>query len=307
MVIGDDENNVLLVYDRARSGLPVSIFNYAHLMNLPDGDASELDCEAGARSLRNPLRTYWAGSMSNGGGSFREQPNRNCLYAVDISGTGASTQFSYRGNYFDLRRHLIKWGDENGYKFSSSTASGKTAKQPGGFNIEGMVFAPDSNTLYIGFRAPIVPVTNRTKALIAPVENFEQWFNDGKPSGRPVIGKPIELDLGGRGIRDLIHLQKGSYVIIAGNSDELFNAALYSWSGKPGDAPVLVNAMEKFPSKAESGLEIDHNGFFTGKMQIISDNGSTIFYGDGTPAKLLNKNFAKFRDDVVELLPVKIK
>jgi len=32
----------------------------------------------------------------------------------------------------------------------------------------------------------------------------------GAPAGNPVIGAPIELDLGGRGIRDIIRLSSGN-------------------------------------------------------------------------------------------------
>jgi hypothetical protein len=300
MVIGDDEINSLLVYHRFQSGLPVATFNYADLLDLPDGD-KEIDCEAGTRSLKNPEKTYWMGSMSNGGKNYKSKPNRDRLFQTDIQGTGTSTKFSFKGYYDDLRHQLIKWGNANGYKLSAAAGAGQTPKDTIGFNIEGIAFAPDSTTLYIGFRAPIVPISNRTKALIAPVQNFETWFNDGHPLGDPLIGAPIELNLGGRGIRDFIHLNDGSYVIIAGNSDEILNAALYTWSGKPTDEPVLVNTMDVYALKIESGLEIDSSGQFTGKLQVISDNGSNIFYNDDVSTKFLNPGFKKFRSDIVNL------
>jgi len=300
MLIGDDEINALFVYHRYQSRLPVAVFSYADLLGLPD-EGKEIDCENGVRSFKYPEKTYWMGSMSNGGKSYKSEPNRNCLFQTNVYGTGAATKFLYKGNYQDLRRQLIKWGDSYGYKFSAAAAGGQTPKDTVGFNIEGIVFAPDSTTLYIGFRAPIVPVTNRTKALIAPVQNFETWFNDGHPTGNPVIGTPIELNLGGRGIRDFIHLNDGSYVIIAGNSDEILNAALYTWSGKPNDVPVLQNTMDVYSLKIESGLEIDSSGQFTGKLQVISDNGSNIFYNDDVSTKFLNSSFRKFRSDIVNL------
>ena len=300
MVIGDDEVNALLVYHRYQSGLPVAIFNYNNLLELPDAN-KEIDCEVGTRSLKNPERTYWMGSMSNGGKSYKEEPNRNCLFQTNISGTGSNTKFSFQGSYKDLRRQLIKWGNSYGYKLSDAAAGGETSKRIDGFNIEGIVFAPDSNTLYIGFRAPIVPVTNRTKALIAPIQNFESWFNNGHPATDAVIGTPIELNLGGRGIRDFVHLNNGSYIIIAGNSDDILNAALYTWSGGLNDAPVLVNTMDVYSLKIESGLEIDSSGQFTGRLQVISDNGSNVFYNDDVSTKFLTSNFKKFRSDIVNL------
>jgi len=300
MVIGDDEVNELLVYHRYQSGLPVAIFNYASLLQLPDG-AKEIDCEAGVRSLKNPENTYWTGSMSNGGKKYKEEPNRSYFFETGIAGTGFSTKFSFKGYYNDLRSQLLKWGDANGYRLSEAASYGISPKRVDGFNIEGIAFAPDSTTMYIGFRAPMVPTTDRTKALIAPIQNFESWFNNGHPNGNPTIGKPIELNLGGRGIRDFVRLANGSYVIIAGNSDEILNAALYTWSGQPTDAPVLVNTMDVYALKIESGLEINDNG--QTKLQVISDNGSNIFYNDDVSAKFLNSNFCKFRSDIVSLHP----
>jgi hypothetical protein len=304
MVIADDEINALLVFNRYQSGLPVASFNYEKFSGLTDGsdgNYKEVDCEAGTRSLVYPQRTYWSGSMSNGGKHFEEKPNRSCLFETEISGTGAATKFTYKGHYNNLRKQLLKWGDKNGYKLSSAADYGMTPKSVEGFNIEGMIFAPDSTTMYIGFRAPIVPVTNRTKALIAPIQNFEKWFSDGHPAGDPVIGDPIELNLGGRGIRDILRLSDGTYLIIAGNSDEILNAALYTWTGKPTDIPVLTNMMDVYALKIESGLEVFNNGQPTGKVQVISDNGSNIFYNDDVQTKFLSTGFKKFRSDIVDI------
>ena len=300
MLIGDDEISSLFVYHRYQSGLPVAVFNYSALLHLPDGD-KEVDCEAGIRSLKNPEKIYWTGSMSNGGKNYRKQPNRNYFFETDISGIGSAIKFQYKGCYNDLRHQLIRWGDANGYALSKAAAYGMTSKRPDGFNIEGIAFAPDSSTLYIGFRAPVVPVTNRVNALIAPVTNFEEWFNNGHPKGNPSIGQPIELNLEGRSIRDLVHLQDGSYIIIAGNSDEVLNGALYTWSGQPKDKPVLVNTTDVKALKIESGMEIVNNGQFTGKVQVISDNGSNFFYNDNVEAKFLNNGFRKFRSDIINL------
>ena len=89
----------------------------------------------------------------------------------------------------------------------------KTPKAINGYNIEGSVFAPDNTTLYIGFRAPLVPTANRTMAVIAPVLHFESWFNGGAPADTATLGTPIELvNLGGRGIRDMIPLVERSIV-----------------------------------------------------------------------------------------------
>lgn len=304
MVIGDDEYNQLLVYHTNASGLPVKAFNYSNLLHLTDGDGAgykEVDCEASARSLKHPETVYWTGSMSNGGKRFEEKANRSQIFATKISGTGLATQFEIKGSYSKLRKFLLKWGDENGYKLSASAGFGEKPKQPGGFNIEGIVFAPDSTTLYIGFRAPQVPVSNRTKALIAPIINFEQWFNEGKPTGKPTIGKPIELDLDKRGIRDIIRLSDNSYLIVAGNADAKKNAALYKWTGLEKDIPVNLNIPGISNLGAEAAIEILENGKSTGKIQLICDDGSTEWYEDGNASKNLDPRFKKFRSMVISI------
>src|SRR5207302_2964898 len=149
-------------------------------------------------------------------------------------------------------------GDTNGYNFSSSAAAGQDSKSPAGFAAEGMIFGPDNTTLYIGMRAPLVPTANRTKAVIAPVINFENWFNNGSPSGNPTFGSPIELDLGGRGIRDLVKLSNNSYIILAGNpGGSPITSALFKWTGNASDVPVLLNSPLNNVLNAEGAMEIN--------------------------------------------------
>jgi hypothetical protein len=301
-VTGDDEQNILNVYARANSGLPLKSFEYSSNLNLPEA-GKEVDVEAVTRSTGIANRVYWLCSMSNGKEPFEDKPNRNRLFATTITGTGAATSFSFDGYYDNLRARLIAWGDANGYNFSASAAAGVDSKSPSGFAAEGLVFGPDNTTLYIGMRAPLVPTATRTKAVIAPILNFEAWFNNGSPAGNPVFGSPIELNLGGKGIRELLRLSNGTYVIVAGSAGESpVNAALYKWTGNAADAPVFV------PSPTVSGLAIEGvmsvnvgGQLSTSKLQVISDLGGNHLYNDGTEAKDLGQNsFKKFRLDDVD-------
>gem|GEM_PF-1059159 len=297
-VTGDDELDVLNVYSRSASGLPVASYNYSTLLSLPDPSKPEVDVEAATKSTANANRIYWLGSMSNGKDPFDNKPNRDRLFATAVTGTGASTSFSVIG-YGAIRSSLITWGDANGYNFSASAAAGVDSKSPAGFAAEGMVFAPDNTTLYIGMRAPLVPTASRTKAVIAPILNFETWFNNGAPSGNPTYGSPIELDLGLRGIRDLIRLSNGTYIIVAGNPGSTLSPALYKWTGNANDAPILVT--NSFPDNPnmEGAMQINENGNLSlTKLQIICDGGNDILYNDGTEAKDFNAlNLRKFRSD----------
>ncbi|OQP51926.1 lamin tail domain-containing protein [Niastella populi] len=305
MIVVNDESNLFYVYDRKKSGLPVTTFdfNQGNLLSLTDGSAGnwkEVDVEAGVKSMATAGKIYWLGSMSNSSG-FNHKPNRDRLFAVTVSGTGSATAFSHSGNYNNLRQQLINWGDANGYNFSAAAADGKDAKTIDGFNVEGMVFGPDNSTLYIGFRAPLVPTGSRTKAVIAPVSDFETWFNNGAPAGNPSIGAPIELDLGGRGIRDMIRLSNGMYIIIAGSYDDAAMGAIYSWNGAAATAPDLIPSFNIGTLNVEGVLPVNISGALaTDRLQVISDNGDNMYYADATVAKdLPQDNFKKFSSDII--------
>lgn len=305
MVIANDESNLLYVYNRNESGLPVKTydFNSGNLLSLTDGSSGnwkEVDVEATVHSINNNARTYWLGSMSNSS-SFNDKPNRNRIFAIDITSTGAGTSFSNGGYYAGLRSRLISWGDMHGYNFTAAAADGKDPKTIDGFNVEGMVFGPDNTTLFIGFRAPLVPTGTRTKAVIAPVENFEAWFNNGSPASEPTIGAPIELDLGGRGIRDMIRLANGNYIIVAGSYDETSVPAVYRWTGLASDAPLLLSSFGLAGINAESVMPVYQGAQLTDdKLQIIADNGDDIYYNDGIAAKdLPQDNYKKFMSAVI--------
>ena len=305
MLVCDDEKNQLFVFDRNQSGLFVKSFdfNQGNLMNLTDGSSGawkELDVEAGTPSPTIAGKSYWLGSMSNSS-SFNNKPNRDRIFSINTSGTGNAVNFTNAGFYAGLRQYLINWGDFYGYNFSSCAADGRNPKLINGFNLEGMVFGPDNTTLYFGFRAPLVPTANRTKAVIAPLQNFETWFNNGSPSGNPSFGAPIELDLGGRGIREMIKLSNGIYIIIAGSYDEVLNPAVYRWSGNASDFPQQITSFNLNGLNVEGVLPINEGGGLSlNKLQFISDNGSTIYYGDGIEAKSLTQdNFKKFNSNIL--------
>jgi len=304
MVIGDDEHNLLYVFNRNISGQAVKTFDFnaGNSLQLTDGSTDnwkELDIEAATSNHSG--RSYWLGSMSNSS-SFNIKPNRDRLIATDISGTGATTSIANAGWIQGLRAQLISWGDAHNYNFTASAAAGKDPKTIDGFNAEGMVFAPDNTTMYIGLRAPLVPVANRTNAVIAPIANFESWFqainttSTSHTATSATIGEPIELDLGGRGIRDLIVLPNGTYIIVAGSWGSASAPALFRWTGVATDAPVGMASFDLTGLNAEAALPVNEAGQLSlDKLQIISDDGDVNYYGDGTEAKDLGEdNLKKF-------------
>ena len=231
-------------------------------------------------------------------------PNRDRIFATSVTGTGAATTFSVVG-YTALRSQILAWGDAYGYDFTTSAAAGMDSKAVNGFSAEGMVFGSDNTTLYIGLRAPLVPTSSRTKAVIVPISNFETWFNNGAPSGNATFGSPIELDLGGRGIRELLRLSNGTYIIIAGNpAGSPLTSAIYKWTGSTGDAPVQVITSADALLNMEGVMQVNTGGTLAlDKLQVISDGGDDILYNDGSEAKdFAALSLRKFRSDLLSSL-----
>jgi hypothetical protein len=306
MLVANDESNFFYLFSRHRSSIHHQVFDFNKnnillLTDSSEGRWKEVDVEAAVQSPRDPALSYWIGSMSNNS-SLQDKPNRNRVFAVRVSGKGEKIRIDAAGHYTRLRQDLISWGDANGYDFKSSAAPGREPKAIDGFNIEGMVFGPDKKTLYIGFRAPLVPMTIRTKAVIAPVQDFEAWFNKGMPKGSPLIGKPIELDLGGRGIRDIISLHNGKYLIIAGSAGGELVPAAYSWTGNVKDAPLLINDVNLAGLNVEGVLTLGSEGPQKNQFQVLTDNGRDKFYGDSLYAKdLADERWKKFSSVVFVL------
>ncbi|HEY6143996.1 MAG TPA: T9SS type A sorting domain-containing protein [Flavobacterium sp.] len=296
MFIADDETNVIKLYSRNNSGLPLYVFDVTTHLDL---DGTEVDMEASFRSPTNPNRIYWIGSLSNSkSGALR--PDRDRIFATDIVGTGANATLTFVGYTDKLRSSIITWGDEKGYKFTAKAASGIEPKRIDGFNVEGLEIGPDNKTLYIGFRAPYVG-TGNNKALICPVLNFETWFGSGSPSTNPTFGNPIELNLNNHGIRSLGKNASNEYLIVAGSYAAVGTFELYSWNGSSTSAPILLNA-DLSSLKIEGIAEVPASLSGTYTVDLISDLGSSILYNDGTENKdVTEANHRKFLTSSIQV------
>ncbi|MEO8672664.1 MAG: DUF3616 domain-containing protein [Tahibacter sp.] len=306
MLIADDENQVLRVYSRHASGAALGSYDATPALGLTQisgGVPREVDIEASAR-LGN--RIYWMGSHSNSS-SGSSRPNRYRLFATDVSGSGAATAFAFVGHYDNLRSDLISWDHDNVHGLGADhfgLQGGATIGTPPeadggiGFNIEGMAFKPGSTVAYLGFRAPIVPSTARTRALLVPVSNLAGLVSGSALSAS--FGAPLQLDLDGRGIRELQCGPTGC-LIIAGDSGAANNFKLYTWSGDAADLPVERGA--DLTGLNPEGLVALPNALdATSVLELVSDNGDTVYYNDGVIAKELpNANQRKFRVDRVAL------
>jgi hypothetical protein len=229
-----DENNVLRLYSttdgaKVKELLPLK-FGFPLSKN---GKIREYDLEGAAR-IGDLI--YWIGSHGrNSDGEVCEE--RQVVFATKLSGSGENTTLELvdGGPYKNLLSNFkadivladLKLGDAIGEKKIDPT---KAPKKPGAISIESL--CADHERLLIGFRNPQIG----GKALVIPLLNPEAVAR-GRGPGK--FHKPILLDLGGLGVRDMVAWNDG-FLIIAGDFEDRFKpgakpSRLFSW--KPGTDP----------------------------------------------------------------------
>jgi len=308
MIVADDEANVLRVYPR---GGGAAVKEWSYELEGPKL-AKELDLEAGTR-IGDTL--YFTGSNSNKKDGADAAADRSHLFAVKVSGTGAATAFDYVGQFSLLEAQLIAWDTgnlhglgANRFGFAVSAAAGIVPERVDGFSIEGMTSAPGDTALWLGFRAPQTGTQVRAKALIVPLQNYAALM--AGTTTQATFGAPIELELGGRGIRSIDKGTDGKYLIVAGPAGAAVpevdrNFALFAWDGNPNSAPVeLSNDLDALRKETggsfESTVEVPGPVTAGTQVQLLLDNGDTKWDGK-TASKDLPAADQKFDGFVVRL------
>ncbi len=308
MLVADDEANVLRVYPR---GGGAAVKEWSYKLEGPKL-AKELDLEAGTR-IGDTL--YFTGSNSNKKDGGDAAADRSHLFAVKVTGTGAATAFDYVGQFSLLEAQLIAWdtGNAHGlganhFGFAVSAAAGIVPERVDGFSIEGMTSAPGDTALWLGFRAPQTGASVRTKALIVPLQNYAALM--AGTATQAAFGAPIELALGGRGIRSIEKGTDGNYLIVAGpagasSPDVDRNFALFAWDGNANNAPVeLSNDLDALRKETggsfESAVDVPGPVKAGTQVQLLLDNGDTKWDGN-TASKDLPAAEQKFDGFVVRL------
>ena len=261
--VGNDEDNRLRVY---RIGTPASLGALAlnRFLGLRDGDEADIE---GAAAVGT--RVYWITSHArNAKGQAR--PARQRLFATDIV-PGQTPGLAAAGRpYTQLLEDLANAPALARYALAD--ASGRAAEAEGGLNIEGLAATPDGRLL-IGLRNPLFGA----RALLVPLDNPAEVLFGGQ---RARLGTPVELDLGGRGIRSIEGVADG-YLIVAGPTADEGSFALYRWSGKPQDAPqplagvalgsLRPEALFAPPGSAQFMLLSDDGGLPAGGRHACKD------------------------------------
>ncbi len=261
-LIANDEDNALRVYHRNGSTSPVQFFAMDDFLDV-DPDQPEADIEA-ATTLNG--RTYWITSHGRNKDG-EERPGRRRFWATEQRIVNGRVRLQTVGEaYKDLLQDLIRSPNLRLYDLDS--ASRRIPEAPGGLNIEGLAATADGSGLLIGFRNP-VPLGH---ALLVPLLNPD----DVLVGGRAIFGDPIELDLGGLGIRTIQYSEdRGAYLIVAGAYDSAQQFALYAWSGAAQSRPRLLASLQGDLRPEEIILWPAEAGV----VQLVSDDGDRRVHG----------------------------
>ena len=277
-VSADDENNVLRVYKADQSSLPVSTFDLTPFLDV-DSDYPEADIE-GATIAGDLI--YWISSHGrNQDGKMRQSRYRFFATSVKVE-KGGVILTPVGSPCRTLINEMVKTATLQHLELGSATRFDakklkkeereKLAPKEDGLNIEGLCATPDGKILYIGLRNPLFfdSVTCEKRAIIVPLLNPKQVIENGN---LPIFGSPILWRLDGLGVRGMEYSRfHKAYFIIAGPADGASDFALYRWSGKEENQPVLV---KKFPADKNNftpeTLVVFEN---SGRLLVLSDDGS---------------------------------
>ncbi|MCB1491341.1 MAG: DUF3616 domain-containing protein, partial [Rhodobiaceae bacterium] len=304
MLVADDETQTIRLYDRTDSGVALNTFNFT-APQFGSGESAlnaalaapspEVDIEA---AVRVGSTIYFVGSHGNESDGTNA-PDRSTIFATTISGTDASTTLAYGDEYKGLTQDLITWDVTNGhglganfFGINAAINTNKSPEQNDGFNVEGIVMAPGSaTTAFLSLRAPIINDGGTDKAVIVPITNFTSL--PGLAPGSATFGAPILLDLDGHAIRDIAKNAADQYVILAGPAGSAIGTgdfALYTWDGTAGSAPVLRGGDLQAIANATGGspeaiVEVPAGLDGDSVIQILYDNGDTVWYNNGVVSK----------------------
>jgi hypothetical protein len=270
-VVADDEDNKLRLYHARTGGSPVKVLDVSGFLRV-DPKEPELDLEGAARIGD---RIYWITSHGrNKNAKYRESRLR--FFATSVQKTTNGFEIKPVGKFYSqLLADLFTSPKLRPFRLAE--AAQHAPKDPGGFNIEGLSATPEGQLL-VGFRNPIP----RGRALLVPLLNPA----DVVTGSFAKLGDPIQLDLGGRGIR-AIALHEGKFIIAASAFDAHRDARLYFWDGKETKPAPLAVDLHKFNPEALIVYPTER------AFQILSDDGTLDI--KGSPCKSSDPAKRNFR------------
>lgn len=277
LVVADDENNVLRVYDAERGGQPLQQFDVSRALGLEKPKKAESDLEAGTRVGD---RAYFLASHGRTSKGKRDE-DRLMFFATTLPGDDRDVAVigaPYRSLLDDLT------SDARLAAFGLEEAATRRPKDPDGLNIEGMTSQPDGSLL-IGFRSPVPD----GQALLVRLLNPDEVIRGSKAR----LGDPVRLDLRGLGVRALSAFRSG-YLVVAGPTGD-------------GGPFQLLRVDEESKAVPLSGVDLSGfgaEGLFTPesgtRVLVLSDDGMREVQGAACK-KLKDPAKKSFRGVWVEL------
>lgn len=253
-VIADDEDSVMRIFSRKHPGPAIVRTNLTAFLGFARDD--EADVEGGARIGD---RFYWITSHGNNK-KGKEQESRQRLFAVTIqSGANGLSIQAVGKPYTRLLDDLLV--EPRLERFNLKAALGLPPKTPGALNIEGLAATRDGQLL-IGFRNPIPG----NGALIIPLVNPAEVV----AGARARFGDPIQINLGGYGIRS-IEQWRGGYLIVGGSADGKGKSRLYEWTGD-AQPPRLISGVDFEGINPEAISVFKRNR--VDELLVVSDDGT---------------------------------
>jgi hypothetical protein len=256
LIVEDDPHNPLAIVDlfgavRAETFTPRQIRRVVGSF----GTSSLNDLEAATIDGRGHVYASTSHALTTTGTA---KPEREQLIRFDINGS----------RLVDVHVHTGLKTALSALDPRFAAAAQATPGERGGLNIEGLAWDSAHNRLLIGFRNP----RRGRRALVVWLQNPDAVFEEGAAAS---LLPPVELDLGGEGVRDLTYSRSlQGFVIVAGSWGQNRHEAptLWLWDGTATDPPVRLNAPILDGLKPEGVADVSSDA--ARALLIVSDDGS---------------------------------
>jgi hypothetical protein len=266
VVVADDEDNHLRIYDAAAPGPPIQVIDTRAALADPTGKDREMDLEAAARIGD---RIYWLASHGRKK-SGKPAPSRLRLFATDV----VDGRLSFVGTaYAQLVDDLAALPE-----LDLAAAAARSPSAEGGLNIEGLD-GTSKGQLLLGFRSPLVG----GRALVVPIENPAAVVERGV---RAVLGAPQQIDLAGRGVRAMEWDGREHWIVAGAPAARRMEPRLYRWDGS--GAPRWVESVRFGPLNPEALARVGD------RFLVLSDDGELRYTGRACK-KLKDARARRFR------------
>jgi hypothetical protein len=191
-----------------------------------------------------------------------EHPRRNQLLRFRVEGD----ELSRIQRYGDLKSDIAAK-----HPLLAKSVATLDVKNEGGFNIAGIAFDEDGDSLLVGFRSPL---DEGGRAVLVGIRNPREIFDEGEKA--EIDDDLVTLDLHDSGVRGIVwDPELDGYLIIAGpvSRDRTLDFSLWFWSGEGDEAAraVTIPGPPEAINRSECVSSVRVNG--KRKLLLIRDDG----------------------------------